>query len=206
VSRRSAALALSGAYAALATLFATGALRRPDQWAVDHWMPGIALRRVEPGVVDAIVPLLHSRWDNGYAIAANLLTLPAALLVSIVLATLLSRRLAVALLAATAVEVLCKTVIAGPDLFHGTSHIVAFDSSFPSGHTLRTVILAGAVALSRPQLRLLAAAWAVAAIVLLELAGWHTPTDIAGGVVLGALALLGARAAGALGVRRLARA
>jgi hypothetical protein len=204
VSRRSAALGLSGAYAALAALFAVGAFRRLDQWAVDHWMPGIALRPGEPGVVDSIVPLVHSRWDNGYAMAANLLTLPASLLISIVLATLLSRRLAVALVAAVAVEVLCKTVIAGPDLFHGSSHIVAFDSSFPSGHTLRTVILAGAVALCRPQLRLVAAAWAVAAIVLLELAGWHTPTDIAGGVVLGLFALLGARAAGALGARRLA--
>jgi membrane-associated phospholipid phosphatase len=204
VSRRSAAVLLAGAYAALAALFAAGALRRLDQSAVDHWMPGIALRPGEPGVVDSIVPLVHSRWDNGYAIAANLLTLPASLLISIVLATLLSRRLAVALIAAVAVEVLCKTVIAGPDLFHGSSHIVAFDSSFPSGHTLRTVILAGAVALCRPQLRLVAAAWAVAAIVLLELAGWHTPTDIAGGVVLGLLALLGARAAGALGARRLA--
>jgi membrane-associated phospholipid phosphatase len=203
---RSAAVLLAGAYAALAALFAAGALRRLDQRAVDHWMPGIAHRPGEPGVIDSIVPLVHSRWDNGYAMAANLLTLPASLLISIVLATLLSRRLAVALVAAVAVEVLCKTVIAGPDLFHGSSHIVAFDSSFPSGHTLRTVILAGAVALGRPRLRLVAAAWAVAAIVLLELAGWHTPTDIAGGVLLGLLALLGARAAGALGVRRLARA
>jgi membrane-associated phospholipid phosphatase len=205
VSRRpSFALLLAGAYAALAALFAAGAFRRVDQWAVDHLMPGSHFRRGEPGVVDSIVPLLHSRWDNGYAIAANLVTLPAALLISVVLATLLSRRLAIALVAAVAVEVLCKTVVDGPALFHGTSHIVAFDSSFPSGHTLRTVILAGGVALCRPQLRLLACAWAVAAIVLLELAGWHTPSDVAGGVVLGALALLGGRAAGALGGRRLA--
>jgi len=42
------------------------------------------------------------------------------------------------------------------------------------------------------------------ALALLELAGWHTPTDLAGGVLLGALALLGARGAGALGRRRLA--
>jgi len=205
VSRRRRAVLLAGAYAALAALFAAGAFRRLDQWAVDHLMPGNSgFRQGEPALVDSIVPLLHSRWDNGYAIAANLLTLPAAPLVSVVLATLVSRRLAVALVAAVAVEVLCKTVIDGPALFHGTSHIVAFDSSFPSGHTLRTVLLAGAVALCRPQLRLLAAAWAVAAIVLLELAGWHTPSDVAGGVVLGALALLGARSAGALRARRLA--
>jgi membrane-associated phospholipid phosphatase len=198
VSRRSAAVLLTGAYAALAALFAVGAFRRLDQWAVDHLMPGSEFRRVESGLLDAIVPLLHAGWGNGYAVAANLVTLPASLVISFVLAGLVSRRLAVALVAAVAIEVLCKTVISGPALFHGALHIVAFDSSFPSGHTLRTVILAGAVALRRPQLRALAAAWAVAAIVLLELAGWHTPTDIAGGVVLGALALLVARAAGAL--------
>jgi membrane-associated phospholipid phosphatase len=203
VSRGSAVI-LSGAYAALAVLFAVGAFRGVDQWAVDHLMPGSEFRSGDSGLFDALVPLLHSHWDNGYAIAANLVTLPASFVISFALAALLSRRLAVALVAAVAVELLCKTVVAGPALFHGASHIVAFDSSFPSGHTLRTVILAGAVALRWPQLRALAAAWAVAGIVLLELAGWHTPTDIAGGVVLGLLGLLGARAAGALRARGVA--
>jgi membrane-associated phospholipid phosphatase len=203
VSRRSAVLLLAGAYAALAALFAVGAFRRFDQWAVDELMPGSEFWHVESGLADSIVPLRHLRWDNGWAIAVNLVTLPAALVVSVVLAALLSRRLAVVLLAAVAVEVICKTVIDGPALFHNGSHIAAFDSSFPSGHALRTVILAGAVAVAVPQLRALAVAWAVASIVLLELAGWHTPTDLAGGVVLGLLALLGAYGAGALRRRRL---
>lgn len=204
MSRPSTAVLLSGAYAALAALFAAGAFRRFDQWAVDRWMPGNEFNGVELGFADSLVPLLHSSWDNGFAIAVNLVTLPAALVISVALTALASRRLALALVAAVAVEVLCKTVIAGPALFHDGSHIVAFDSSFPSGHALRTVILAGAVALRRPRLRALAVAWAVAAIVLLELAGWHTPTDLAGGVVLGVLALVGARGAGALRARRLA--
>jgi membrane-associated phospholipid phosphatase len=204
VSRRSGAIALAGAYAALAVLFATGVFRRLDQWAVDKLMPGSDFRGGEPGVAESLVPLRHLRWDNAYAIAVEIVTLPASLVVSVVIAALLSRRLALVLLAAVAVEVLCKSVIDGPALFHGTSHVVAFDSSFPSGHALRTTILAGAVALRRPQLRALAIAWAVAAVVLLELAGWHTPTDLAGGVVLGLLALLGARSAGALRARRLA--
>jgi membrane-associated phospholipid phosphatase len=203
VSRRSAVLLLAGAYAALAALFAVGAFRRFDQWAVDELMPGSEFRHVELGLADSIVPLRHVRWDNGWAIAVNLVTLPAALVVSVVLAALLSRRLAVVLLAAVAVEVICKTVIDGPALFHNGSHIAAFDSSFPSGHALRTVILAGAVAVAVPRLRAAAIAWAVASIVLLELAGWHTPTDLAGGVVLGLLALLGAYGAGALRGRRL---
>jgi membrane-associated phospholipid phosphatase len=204
VSRRSGAIALAGAYAALAVLFAAGAFRRVDQLAVDELMPGGDFRHVESGVAESLIPLRHLRWDNGYAIAVDLVTLPAALVVSVVLAALVSRRLALALLAAVAVEVLCKTVVEGPALFHGTSHVVAFDSSFPSGHALRTTVLAGAVALCWPRLRALAVAWAIAAIVLLELAGWHTPTDLAGGVVLGLLALLGARSAGALRARGLA--
>jgi hypothetical protein len=44
----------------------------------------------------------------------------------------------------------------------------------------------------------LAIVWAIASLTLVLLAGWHTPTDIAGGLLLAALALLGARCAGAL--------
>ena len=126
------------------------------------------------------------------------MTLPASFLIALVLTALLSKRLALFLILAVAVEVLCKSVLNGPALYDGTFHIRPFDSSFPSGHTLRIVMLAGAYP------RAITIAWAVAGIVLLELAGWHTPTDIAGGIVLGLLALLGARAAGALGARRLA--
>jgi membrane-associated phospholipid phosphatase len=97
--------------------------------------------------------------------------------------------LAVFLVAATAVETLCKDVLDRPALYDGARHITGFDSSFPSGHTIRTVLVAAAFA--RPW----AAAWAVASIVLLQLAGWHTATDIAGGLLLAALALLGARGA-----------
>lgn len=204
MARRSAAV-LAGLFAALAVLFALGAFRRLDQWAIDRLMPGASFGHAEGGALEALVPLLHSSWDGGWAIAANLVTLPASFLVAAALAALLSRGLLVALLAAVAVETLCKEVVAGPALYSGSFHIAAFDTSFPSGHTLRAVILAGAVAILFPRLRVWAIAWAATAIALLELAGWHTPSDIAGGVVLGLLALLGGRAAGALGGRRLAR-
>jgi hypothetical protein len=203
VSRRSAAL-LACAFAGLAALVAAGSLTRVDQWAVDHLMPGASLRHANVGLLQGLVPLLHSRWGSAYAIAANIVTLPASFLISLAIVVACSRILGAALAAAVAVEVLCKEVLTRPALYDGSFHIAAFDSSFPSGHALRTVIVAAAVAWRWPRVRTFAVAWAIASIALLQLAGWHTPTDLAGGVVLGALALLGARAAGALGGRRLA--
>jgi membrane-associated phospholipid phosphatase len=203
VFRRNEAL-LACAFAALAALVAVGAFTRLDQWSVDHLMPGANFRNAGGGLLEGLVPLLHSNWSSGYAIAANIVTLPASFLISLAIAFACSRLLGVALVAAVTVEVLCKEVITRPAAYDGSFHIKPFDSSFPSGHTLRTVIVAGAIAWAWPRARPLAVAWAIASIVLMQLAGWHTPTDIAGGVILGALALLGARAAGALGGRRLA--
>jgi membrane-associated phospholipid phosphatase len=203
VSRRNTALLVCG-FAGLAALVAAGALARVDQWAVNHLMPGAEFQHANGGLLEGLVPLLHSRWGSVYEIAANIVTLPASFLVSLAIVFACSRVLGVALVAAVAVEVLCKEVLMRPALYDGSFHIAAFDSSFPSGHALRTVLVAAAVAWRWPRTRYIATAWAIASIVLLQLAGWHTPTDIAGGVVLAALALLGARAAGALGRRRLA--
>jgi hypothetical protein len=203
VSRRSTAL-LAGAFAALAALVAAGAFTRVDQWAVDHLMPGASFHNGEGGLLEGLVPLLHSNWGSAFAIATNIVTLPASFLISLAIAFACSRALAGALIAPVAVEALCKEVLTRPALYDGSFHIAAFDSSFPSGHALRTLIVAAAVAWRWPRARPAALAWAIASIVLIQLAGWHTPTDIAGGVLLAGLALLGARAAGALGRRRLA--
>jgi hypothetical protein len=203
VSRRSTAL-LVGAFAALAALVAAGAFTRVDQWAVDHLMPGASFHNGKGGLLEGLVPLLHSNWSSAYAIAANIVALPASFLISLAIAFACSRALGAALVAAVAVEVLCKELLTRPALYDGSFHIAAFDSSFPSGHALRTVIVAAAVGWRWPRARRIAIAWAIASLVLIQLAGWHTPTDIGGGVLLAALALLGARVAGALGRRRLA--
>lgn len=179
---------LAASFAALAVLVAAGACTGLDQWAVDHLMPGGRFTGGEPNLLDALVPLAATRWSSGWSVAANVVTLPASLLVALALVAWRSRLLAVVLVAAVAVETLCKHVLTRPELYHGAHHIGPFDDSFPSGHTLRAVLLAGAFASP------LSTAWAVAAIVVLQLAGWHTPTDIAGGILLGLLGLLGARA------------
>jgi membrane-associated phospholipid phosphatase len=193
--RSRSAFLLSAAYAALAVAVAAGVFSGLDQWAVDHAMPGGRFTG-KASLFDALVPLAGTHWSSAWSVAANVVTVPASFLVAVAITLWRSRPLAVLLVAGTAVETVCKHVLTRPDLHHGALHVVAFDDSFPSGHTLRAVVVAGAVA--QPW----GAAWAVASIVLLQLAGWHTPTDIAGGILLGLLALLGARA---LGGRRLLR-
>jgi membrane-associated phospholipid phosphatase len=167
-------------------------------------MPGASFRHQPSSLADGLVPLLHSRWSSPYAIAANVVTLPAAFLVAFAIVFACSRSLAVALLAAVAVEVICKELLMRPALYDGAYHIRAYDSSFPSGHALRTVIVAAAVAWRFPRARLAAAVWAVASVVLLLLAGWHTPTDLVGGVLVAGLACaLWAGGGGRLRRRRL---
>ena len=194
------AYAFLSAFAALAVAVAAGAFTGLDQWGVEHVMPGGHFTGRAPSLLDSLVPLAGTRWSSAWSVLANVVTLPASFLVALAIVAWRSRVLAALLVAAVAVETLCKELLARPELHHGSQHVVAFDDSFPSGHALRAVIVAGAIA--SPW----ATAWVVSAIVLLQLAGWHTPTDIAGGLLLGASALLArGGAARALGRRRLAR-
>jgi membrane-associated phospholipid phosphatase len=203
VFRRSAPL-FAAAFAALAVLVSTGALAGLDQWGVNQLMPDSGSRHEKTGLLESLIPFLHQRWDWGLSTLANVVTLPASPLVSLaILVYCRNAPLVLAWLWADAVEFLCKHVIERPALYDGSVHISPFDSSFPSGHTLRTVLVVAAVIAAWPRSRPWALAWAATSIVLIQLAGWHTPTDIAGGLLLGGLALLCARAAGALGARRL---
>jgi membrane-associated phospholipid phosphatase len=180
-------------------LVATGALNGLDQWSVDHLMPGLTDGSRRPSFADAAVPLRHASWATGLDVVANVVTLPAQALVASALAAVCCvalwrrdrRRTALAWsgawLVGSAVEVLCKTTLARP-LLHANGHtLVAFQSSFPSGHTLRSVLLAAVVAEVWPLARRWVAAWAAASLVLLELDGFHVPSDIAGGLLLALL-------------------
>lgn len=174
-------------FAALAVAVAAGVFAGLDQWGVEHLMPGGHFTGGEPSLLDSLVPLAGTHWSSAWSVAAGVVAAPASFLVSLALVAWRSRLLAVVLLAAVAVETLCKHVLTRPELHHGAQHVVAFDDSFPSGHALRAVLVAAAF--RSPW----AAAWAIATIVLIQLAGWHTPTDLAGGVLLALLGLLGAR-------------
>jgi membrane-associated phospholipid phosphatase len=202
VYRRNTVVVAAG-FAVLTALVAGGAFHSLDQWTVRHLMPGLEPNPSESSLLDSLVPLLRADWGDGWSIAANLVALPGAFLISLAIVAWRSRATAVVLLAAVLVEVISKEMVTKPALYLEGVHIDPFDSSFPSGHTLRIVMLAGVL---YPLLRGWVVAWAAAAIALILLAGWHTPTDIAGGLLLGVLGLLCARSAGALGARGLRRA
>jgi membrane-associated phospholipid phosphatase len=76
-----------------------------------------------------------------------------------------------------------------PPLYRHEVHLVAFDNSWPSGHALRCAIVAAALTAAWPRLRIMLGVWLAAAVVLLELAGFHTPSDLAGGLLLATVAV-----------------
>jgi hypothetical protein len=187
---RPSALVAAAVYAALAGLVAAGSLNGIDRWAIAHTMPGAHGGAHRPSLAEALVPFLHAHFANAYDVAADVVTAPASLLVSLLLLAALRRRAFVAAwLAGNVVEEVCKLTLTRPALYRHGVHLVAFDSSYPSGHTLRTVIVAAAIWAAWPRLRPLAVAWAVASIALLELDGWHVPSDIAGALLLSVVVL-----------------
>jgi membrane-associated phospholipid phosphatase len=203
VSRPS--LALAGAYVALGALVVAGALNGLDQWAVDHVMWGLGGASPGPSTTQAVVPLLHADWHGPLDVVANVVTLPAQGVIGSVLAAgcclaLMRRgrrRLALACgigwLAANAMEVICKLALSRPLLHEDGYALYQFESSWPSGHTLRSVLLAALLALVWPAASRWVAAWAAASLLLLEVDGVHVPTDIAGGVLLAALTVVAVR-------------
>jgi membrane-associated phospholipid phosphatase len=88
-------------------------------------------------------------------------------------------------------EGVSKTLLVRPALHTSAGfHVVAFDQALPSGHTLRSVLAAATVAYVWPRAKAAAIAWAATVPPLLVVAGWHTPTDVAAGLLLaGALVL-----------------
>lgn len=191
VSRASAAAAFA-AFAALAVLVAHGTLTRLDQWSVDHLMPGAAFSG-KPTLADAVVPLLGARWHPALHAVSEIVTLPASFTPALALVaaacTRVRGRAAVALgaafVAGNVIEIVVKSSLTRPPLHaHGVS-LAGFASSYPSGHTIRTILVALAIAWAWPRLTWWALAWATGSVVLLLLGGHHVPSDIAGGLLAG---------------------
>ena len=180
--------------AALGTLVAAGVLNPLDQWACDHLMPlagGTA--GGPPSLLESLVPLFHATWHPIGVAVTQIVTLPGQVLISLALVAagawkLRSPAWVVAWLGATGVEFAIRHLMARPALYRHGVHITAFDSSWPSGHALRCALVAAVLAAAWPRARAALAAWLVACVVLLEIAGFHAPTDLAGGLLLALLA------------------
>ncbi len=201
---RRAALAATAGYAALAGLVASGAATGLDQWACSHAMPFVGTPGPPPTLAESLVPLLHASWHPAGAAVADVVTLPGQAILSFLLVLAAARKLTrdgrgdaalawtATFLFAVAVEVVCRHFLTRPPLHRDGLHAVAFDSSWPSGHALRAALVAAALAAAWPRLRSGLALWLAAIVVLLELAGAHTPTDLLGGLLLALLAATGA--------------
>jgi membrane-associated phospholipid phosphatase len=194
---RSVAAACAAAFGALAGLVASGALNGLDQWCVDHAMPFGGGSSASPTVVESVVPLLHAEFHPFGAAVAQVVTLPGQVVISSLLVLAAAWKLRNALwiaawLFAVAAELVFRHALMRPELHRDGVHLVAFDTSWPSGHALRSALVVAALAAAWPALRIPLALWLVAVAVLLELAGFHTPTDIAGGLILAAVVTAGA--------------
>jgi membrane-associated phospholipid phosphatase len=198
---RRAAVALAGLSAALVVLtalVAAGGLTRLDQYSVDHWMPWLKPNSEKvTGTSGYYQPFtLHtSTWSK----ILDLWTYPCSLLISLLVviwaAAVLWRRYGpvVALLPAAGwvigngVEVIGKGAIVRPALYGGSAHvhIGAFDTSFPSGHMIRGIVVAFAFSLVFPRATRWAALWAVLVAPVLVVQAAHTVTDVIGGILIG---------------------
>jgi membrane-associated phospholipid phosphatase len=157
-----------------------------------------------PTALESIVPLLHAPFDPIGVAVADIVTLPGQVLISFLLVAAASWGLwrsgrvdaAVAWLAAwllaVAAELIYRHALTRAPLYRAGAHLVGFDNSWPSGHALRCALVAAALAAAWPRLRLPLAVWLAAAVALTELAGFHTPTDVLGGLLLATVAVAGA--------------
>jgi membrane-associated phospholipid phosphatase len=201
----------TAAFAAFTALVLSGAMNRIDDWGVDHVMPALAPRAPGNGVVAAVGLWRPFKLDvPWWQQALGAYNYPASVLVSglviTVAAVALLRRGAVE---ATVVWVATWCVANGLELVgkhelerpgvhwsngHIRIHVLPYDSSFPSGHTVRAVVLAATVAYAWPRARFAAAAWLALVPATLVVDADHTISDVVGGLLLGLLLLLLAHA------------
>jgi len=160
-------------------------------------MPWAGRPGAPPTLLESAVPLYHASFHPAGAAVAQIVTLPGQALVSLGLVLAASWRLRkatwlAAWVAGTAVEVFVRQVLTRPPVYRHGLHVAGFDASWPSGHALRCAIVACAFAAAWPRLRIPLLAWLAACAVLLELAGFHMPTDVVGGLLLAVVVAVGA--------------
>jgi membrane-associated phospholipid phosphatase len=193
---------------ALAGLVAAGALDGVDSYAVHHLMPGLDPRHVSGSVFSGLVPFLHAATSSALSNATDAVSLPGSPVLALVFFAVACRVLwrrgdraeavlwAGAFVVGNLAELVAKGLLRRPALFDEGIHVDSFDSSYPSGHALRVALVAALACRVWPRTAPLAVALVVAAAVLLVAGGWHTPSDVVGGLLLAALLVAGAVSAG----------
>jgi membrane-associated phospholipid phosphatase len=203
--------ATTAALAVFTALVVAGALTGIDDWGVDHVMPALDPRGTPGGIVDRTglwrpFPLDVNWWNkllDTYNYPASIL--PLGLIVLVATIVLLRRgewRPALVWLGAwvlvDVLELLGKHVLPRPDVHWSNGvvriHVATFDSSYPSGHTARSVVLAAMVAYTWPRLRWVAAVWLLLVPAALVVSAAHVISDVVGGMLLGLLVVLLAHA------------
>ena len=172
-------------------------------------MPFAGPPSTAPTALESVVPLLHASFHPLGVGVTQVVTLPGQVVISLLLVLLAARQLrqrgraeaavcwTAAWMVAVGMELVFRHALTRPALYRDGVHLVAFDSSWPSGHALRCALVAGALATAWPCVRVWLGIWVAAVVALLELAGLHTPTDLVGGLLLATAA-----AAGAVAVER----
>jgi membrane-associated phospholipid phosphatase len=194
------ALVFGASFTALALLVSEGQLDGIDAYATHHLMPGLGPSDDLSVFVGSLVPFIRASVRDGAAtvrLIADIVTLPAYISVSallfaagLVLLWRRGRRLdayawGAAFVAGNVVEVVGKRLLEKPALFMSSGeHVPAFDTSYPSGHAIRGLLVAGLAVTLWPRALPYAVAWSAAGLVMLDVAGFHTPSDIVGGALL----------------------
>jgi membrane-associated phospholipid phosphatase len=197
------AAAAVAAFAAFGELVASGAANGLDQWANNHAMPLAGKPQAPPTLLESLVPLLHASFHPVGVAIVDVVTLPGQVVLSLLLVLTAAftfwrcGRLEAATawtaawVVAVAVEFLCRHAVTRPALYRDGVHVISFDSSWPSGHVLRCALVAAALGAAWRRFRPALAIWLAAAVVLTELAGFHTPSDVIGGLLLATAAVAG---------------
>lgn len=196
---------VAAAFVTLTILVRMGAFTSADQFALNHLMPGFEFQPRGAQFLAGVVPFLRGGpSDHTIQEVADAFILPAALPVSLVGMFVIAGFVAIgrggiagaaaysgAYVISIALEGGFKFLVSRPALFalsHGHSIPARnFESSYPSGHAVRAVIAAAAASAAWPRARRIFALWAVSACAMLEIGGFHTPSDVVGGLLLGVL-------------------
>ena len=129
-------------------------------------MPLAGAPSAAPTTLEGLVPLLHAPFHPFGVGVTQIVTLPGQVVISFLLVLLAAWQLwkrgrveaavcwTAAWLVAVAVELVFRHTLTRPPLYRDGVHLVAFDSSWPSGHALRCALVAAALATVWPRLRI----------------------------------------------------